>query len=346
MRTHTKLVVLLVTILLVLPLGFACAPKAAPPPPTTPTPAPVVITWKAIGAWDKTLIYMKPYFDFIDELNNRAKGQLVIKYIGGPEAWPTMKQLEPIRDGTFDMLYTSYAYHTGIVPEGQCLDLIRGAPSERRATGAFELLDKIYQEKAGVKFAGDVGSGTPYNLMMKKQIAAADLRGMKISTTPFYDPLVRGLGGSPVQLTRAERYTALQTGVADGVTSSMLGAVGDKWYEVLKYVVFPSFGEVTLPILVNTKSWNQLPRPLQELFTKTALDTETKSRQELSALYEPELKELIRLGMERIDLPPAEAKKFLNIFWEKSWEELIIKPSPTYGPQLKKMLEPLGAYAK
>jgi TRAP-type mannitol/chloroaromatic compound transport system substrate-binding protein len=55
-------------------------------------------------------------------------------------------------------------------------------------------------------------NGAGYHLVLRKRIDKADLTGMKIRCTLFYDPLIKGLGGAPVRIAGGEIYTALERG--------------------------------------------------------------------------------------------------------------------------------------
>jgi len=54
---------------------------------------------------------------------------------------------------------------------------------------------------------------------------------------------------------------------------------------------------------------------------------------------EKEEKELQKRGMELLVLPPNEAEKYLNTFYERSWEELVLKRDPEFGPRLKEAVD-------
>jgi hypothetical protein len=57
---------------------------------------------------------------------------------------------------------------------------------------------------------------------------------------------------------------------------------------------------------------------------------------------ESEEKELKKRGMDLLVLPPKEAEKYLTIFYERSWEELVLKREPEFGPKLKEAADRLG----
>ena len=64
-------------------------------------------------------------------------------------------------------------------------------------------------------------------------------------------------------------------------------------------------------------------------------------REEDGRHYEEEGKKEIPLlkqaGLQVIDLPPAEAQKFLKIAYDEGWKDIIQK-NPKTGPELQKLL--------
>jgi len=88
-------------------------------------------------------------------------------------------------------------------------------------------------------------------------------------------------------------------------------------------------------VLVNLSSWNRLTKDLQDLLTNTAIGMEEEYHAGMVGTLKSEEEELQKRGMELLVLPPMEAKKYHDAFYEHSWEELILKKDPEFGPRLK-----------
>ena len=69
---------------------------------------PVVL--KAVSGWDKSLVFVDKYMDWIKRVNEKGAGKVRIDYIGGPEVFPAFEQLEPLKRGVFFTVVTSSAY--------------------------------------------------------------------------------------------------------------------------------------------------------------------------------------------------------------------------------------------
>jgi len=85
-----------------------------------PVNAAETFTLKAVTAWPKTASEFKAFTiltDLVDQMiAKKAPGELKIQYIGGPEAVKTPDQVPALQRGMVDMVYTSGAYYTNVLP--------------------------------------------------------------------------------------------------------------------------------------------------------------------------------------------------------------------------------------
>src|SRR4030042_475376 len=307
--------------------------------PSTPAQARKATEWRMISSWGPEHPQLKKFLiPFLERVNKKAAGRLKISWVG-PEAVPPFEQLKPLREGLFDASYTHSAYHMGEISVGTGMDLFSATAKERRAAGLNKIVDEAYRKKANVTYLAACADGVGYHLMLKKKIDKAELAGLKIRTSPFYDPMINTIGGAPVRVPGGEIYSALEKGVVDGACWPAIGALEYKWYEVVKYMVRPCFGDAIELILVNLNSWNRLSKDLQDLLTTTAMEVEEEGRAAMLKLLETEERELQKKGMELLVLPPREGEKLLNTFYEKSWEGLVLKREPDFGPRLKEAVD-------
>lgn len=327
MKTKKKLLIFIVLIMGSILLLSGSFPSVAQAQKT--------IEWKMLISWGSELPAVQDFcLSFIEKVNQRAGGRMKISWVG-PEGVPSFEQFKPVREGLFDALFTVPAYHSNEISLGNGMTLITASAKERRSAGLFKIMDEAYRKKANVTYLTGMPDGVGFQLILRKKIERADLTGLKIRSSPMNDPMIKTLNGVPVRIDRGEIYTALEKGLADGMVTSAVGLLEYHYYEVVKYLIRPLFGEVVNTILVNLNSWNRLPKDLQDLLTKTAVEIEEEGRAATIKRYEIEQKELQKKGMESLVLPPKEAEKYLNAFYESTWEELVLKPNPEFGPRLK-----------
>lgn len=296
------------------------------------------IKLKVLSSWSPEYLYIKEWLiPYIQRLNQKSGGRLQVSWVG-PEAVPPFEQLKPLSAGLFDILFTHSAYHMGEVAVGVGLDLIKATPSERRAIGFYELLDEAYK-KVNARVLGLSYGAVGYHFILKKELPKADFTGLKLRTSPFYDPMVNALGGATVRIAPGEIYSSLEKGVVDGAAWPVLGALDYKWYEVANFQLRPQFGEVIELLLVNLGTWNKMPKDLQNLITQITKEMEEDGYKALTAKVKGEEQKLVNLGMKLNVLPPAEGEKLLKTYYERTLEGIVMKHSPDFGPKMKKLAD-------
>lgn len=300
------------------------------------------ITLKAVTAWPKTASEYKAFTTFADLVEQlvakKYPGELKIQYIGGPEAVKTPDQVPALQRGMVDMVYTSSAYYTNVLPEIDSLKLTHYTPSEERASGAWVYINDLHEKKLGIYYLARVGLDIKFHLYLKgKTIKSADLKGLNIRVSPLYLQAINGLGGNPVVIPPTEVYAALERNVVDGYCWPSVGIRDWGWQKQTKYVVDPGFYNVPNPLLVNLKIWNQLPQKLRDLLTEAAVEAEKRVVALFDDLAKQERPMLGKEGIQVIDLPPAEKEKFLKVAYDEGWKDVLAK-RPVEGAKLKDLL--------
>jgi len=299
------------------------------------------LTLKAVTAWPKTASEYKAFTTFTDLVEQmvakKYPGELKIQYIGGPEAVKTPDQVQALQRGMVDMVFTTNAYYVSLLPEVDALKLSNFTPSEERASGAWAYMNDLHEKKIGIYYLARLGLGTKFHLYLKKPIKSADLKGLNIRVSPMYLQAIKGLGGNPVVIPPTEVYAALERNVVDGYCWPAVGIRDWGWQKHTQYIVDPGFYNVPNPLLINLKTWNQLPPKLRYLLTEAALESEKKVVALFDDLAKQERPILLNGGIQVITLPPAESEKFLKVAYDEGWKDIFGK-SPQIGAKLKELL--------
>ncbi len=298
------------------------------------------ITLKAVTGWPKTSSENKAFFIFTDLVEQmvakKYPGELKINYVGGPEAVKSNDQVQAAQRGMVDMVFTTNAYYVSVLPEVDAYKLSDFMPAEERTNGIWAYMNNLH-EKKGLYLLGRLGLSEKFYLYLKKPIQTADLKGLNIRVSPMYLQLVKGLGGNPVVIPPTEVYAGLERNVVDGFCWPAVGIRDWGWQKQVKYIVEPGFYQVPNPLLMNIKTWNNLPKKFKDLLTEAAVEAEKKAVAYFEDLSKQERPILLKEGLQVIDLPAAEKQKFLKVGYEEGWKDIIQKNSKT-GPELKKLL--------
>lgn len=296
------------------------------------------IVLKGITPWTKDYSSSQPLFMFQRLIEKRLKGKVTLKYLGGPEVAPSFEQFEALRNGVVDVILGAAAYYTGQVPEASGALLARKSSRELRKSGYYDLMRKIHLEKGGVIYLSNL-IGVPnvgFRLYTKKKIDAADFSGMKFRVSPVYVPLVKGLGGTPINMPMTDIYTALERGLVDGYGATYLGIMDFALHEVTKYVIDIPFYSMDNSLLMNAKTWEKLPPDVRAEIEKIAIEVENEVAVFLAAKVEQEDKLLKKAGLEFIRLNKSQTEKYLDAAYSGRWKNMF-KSSPEYAAKLKEL---------
>jgi TRAP-type C4-dicarboxylate transport system substrate-binding protein len=304
--------------------------------------APKKYTLKAVSAWPKPVYETQNFMKFLDFVKEnvalRYPGELEIRYLGGPEVTKHTEQVESLRKGVFDMVFTTSAYYVSILPVMDGINMTEISTAAERAKGVNEFINKLHRERANVYFLGRMGTGMGFVLYLKKPVYKADLSGLKIRVSSSHIEFVKKLGGVPIAVPPPDIYTALERGVIDGFAwpQGLIKEWG--WQEVIKYIIAkPTFYQAINQVLINLDTWNKLPNHLQELLVWTVEEAHQYALERGQKRLKNEWKEFRKKGIQFIDLPPAEAKKYRDAAYDTLWG-VVIKRDPENGPKLKKLI--------
>jgi TRAP-type C4-dicarboxylate transport system substrate-binding protein len=296
------------------------------------------IVLKAVTAFPKNHLNNDPVPILVDKVNKRAEGKLKIDWVGGPEVIKTFDQIHALKAGTIDMLlYYPYGYMKPLMPEAWAKGLTELAEWEERETGAFALWQEIFEKRVNAKYLGRLHNLLPFMVFSNKKIQKIeDFKGMKMRVMPLYIPFLKALGAAPVTLPPTEIYTSMERGVVDGFMWPNVGMISFGLQEVTKYVLEPGVFQMEPATMVNLNKWKEIPGDVQALIMEIVKDVEYigTMRNELIVRKEDRIRK--EAGMETIQLPPEEAKKFVEICYDKTWE-YVIEMAPEYGPKLRSL---------
>ncbi len=299
------------------------------------------IKLRAVTAWPKTVFEVQNFMKFLDMVKENVAsqypGQLEIKYTGGPEVIPNREQVEALRNGIIDIVFTTDGYYTSALPEVNALSLTKIKPWEERSTGVNEFLNKGHEEKLNCFYLGRMGSGIPFTLYLNKPISKADFTGLKIRCSPTHINFLKKLGAQPLVIPPPDVYTALERGLADGFIWPA-GLIRDwGWNEVTKYIVTTNFYMAVNVVLVNKDKWDKIPAHLQKLLIQTQEQAEHYAVERGQDHVDKEFAAFKQQGIKFIDLSAKEAEKLKTAAYDELWK-IVIKKAPENGPKLKNMV--------
>jgi TRAP-type mannitol/chloroaromatic compound transport system substrate-binding protein len=276
---------------------------------------------KILSSWNKNIW---PTYIVLDTfVKNVAKigGDKVKVRISGPEVVPPFEQLQPVKSGVFDILFTHGVYHMGSKGLAAIADAMSADPIGKRTSGVWDHLDKYYQNTHQLKLLAISPSSTAgYHVFLKQPIKDGNWDGRKIRGTQTYHGVIKLFGGEPVVMPGSQVYSALEKGVVDGAAWPAAGMLSMKHFEVAKYKVRPTFGTSTLPILININSWKKLNAEEQGILLAAGEMTELQMPWIGDKLQAEEDAKLAELGVKITQVPADKVAAMKKAFSDSLWK--------------------------
>lgn len=139
-----------------------------------------------------------------------------------------------------------------------------------------------------------------------------DMKGLKMRSpeSDLFIGMFRALGSRPTAITWGEAYTALQTGVADGMESPP-GMIKDmKFYEVTKYCLLTNHMWGAMNLIINEKLFQKLPENIQKVIIESGKEAIDHANQFAIEDQEKSITWLKEQGMIFYECAGEEREKF------------------------------------
>ncbi len=325
-------IICLMLILAALPFMAACAQPA----PTGP------ITLKALSFLPTFIEDVYFLGIFADRVTERANGELIIEWVGGPEVIGMHDQAEALKTGVIDILATPSTFYMDLVPSAIVTNVSNLTRQQERDTGFYDILVEAHEE-ANMHYLGRISSLGLYLFLDTQVEKPEDMAGLKMATSSTFVEMMRAFNVVPVDI--EEEYMGMERGVVDGAGGSLMQAAGGSWFEVANYwidhSIYGPFGSGVM-LLVNLDTWNQLPRHLQDLIEDTLLEMEPEIRPFFEGVEAEAIQQLIDGGATPIKFSPEDATRYIDVSHEAMWAGIERK----VGPQMYKTLRETVAKAK
>jgi tripartite ATP-independent transporter DctP family solute receptor len=280
--------------------------------------------WPADHYYVKGDLYLKKLVE------KNSKGQMIIDLFPASQLGTQTEQMQALRSGAQQMFlggnidtYWS-KWTTTALPYIYRDD----AHQQKVAEKLTSLIDQDeVAAKVGVHILG-VRTNTPRQLVTKFPVnKLEDLKGrkMRVPETEINKVFWRALGTVPTVIPVVDVYTALATGIVDGLENHLSDIYSFKFYEQVKYCTLTSHVQGFYLVLINNNFWNGLTKKQQKILT----DAEAKVDKMIASETLKKEKEYIKLlskeGMvfSKIDLAPFREKA--KTIWNRFGDPELIK---------------------
>jgi TRAP-type C4-dicarboxylate transport system substrate-binding protein len=253
---------------------------------------------------------------FIEHVNANNKGLIQIRFVGGPDAIPSFEQGNALRTGVLDVACLPPAFYVSVMPEADVAILSTLSTKQQRQSGAWDALNKAHNQRMNAWLLAAYGEGVPFHVFTNKPVKTiADMKQLKLRTTPNYTPFFKTLGATLVNTAPGEVRTALERGVVDGYGWPLIGIFDLGWADHTKYRIDPGFYAVVVNVLVNQKRWEGFTDAQRAALTKSAAWLEEENVKWAAEKAASESKRQAEAKIEIINLGPEFRKQAYDAYW-------------------------------
>lgn len=305
----------------------------------TTTPA-LAEKLKLLASWgaNNKVAYM-PAVQFEKNLQ-AVKSDFTVE-IFGPETVPPFEQMTPASAGVFDIIYTYAAYHSKAL--ALATNAMKPDTEKMRSSGVFDYIDQYYQKNHNLKLLAIVPVGTHgYHCYLREPLSAeGDWKGRKIRGISTYVGVIEALGGVAVSTDMGEVYSGLDKGVIDGACAPINVMRATKHYEVAKYRVEPTFGQLASLIGMNLDRWNSLTAEQKKQMVEVGKMTEADTKRIGDESLVEDEKVMVAEGLKVVQLPKEKADLVHSVYADSVWK-VVIDACGDSGKELLKLTEQAG----
>ena len=258
---------------------------------------------------------------FKEELEKITGGKMSVEIYPASQLGSEADMVQQVEAGSVDMAMITAAYLTSRTPEiaAWFAPYLFESLEEANTAAQSDLGQQVLKKVEGTGLKGLTYLFAGQRTMVTKDVKISstdDLNGLKLRVTPSpaLQSFYRNAGAAPESLSLTEVYSALQTGVIDGMDMDLDATITNKYAEIAKYVAVTNHMVWPSTILTNEKKFNALSQEAQDAVTqawKVASDFAVTTR---SGQEEEFRKELESQGMEVYDLDPGLFEKQVEAF--------------------------------
>lgn len=291
------------------------------------------VTLRMVSAFAENGIYVQRLLPWVEKVNAEGKGVLQINFIGGPKAIPTFEVGNAVKTGVVDMAMSTGAFYTNVMPEADFLKLTQITVAEQRKNGAFDAINKVWNEKGNMQYLARMVENQPFHIYTTKKIDKPDLTGLKIRITPVYRDFFIALNASVITTPPGEVYTALERGVVDGYGWPIGGIFDFNWHEKTKFRIDPGFYDAEVSLIMNLPAWKKLTDKQRAYLNKQLLALEAQNTF-WSGYAAEETARQEKAGIQTIKFDAATAKAYRDGAYTVGWAGAA-KQSPEIAARFK-----------
>ncbi|MGH8869165.1 MAG: TRAP transporter substrate-binding protein [Actinomycetes bacterium] len=217
-----------------------------------------------------------PAFPIFMDAAKKAKSGLKFDWHHSEKLLTADQLLSGLKQGVADLIFQLSSLISATYPVLGATELpfVNSTFTEQKNALAVdgELHALLNEElgKKGLMILGHMPTSFEWIWTVDKPVRTPDdLKGLRIRTAGDVEgATVKAYGASPVAMSSAEVYQALQRGTVDGMIAYMGTVIGRSLQDVIKYGTIAPFGDYSIDAVVTTEWFDKQPKATQDALTE------------------------------------------------------------------------------
>ncbi|MEN5081652.1 TRAP transporter substrate-binding protein [Bosea sp. TWI1241] len=261
-----------------------------------------------VDSWHKAALLMA------EKVKEQTQGRYEIQVFANGALGSDSQTIGAVRGGSLDICLTGNPFFTGLAPKLNVLDLPFLFQSRKHAAVVMDgpIGEGLRKELEGSNLKAlatwEIGWRNLTNNRRPVK-TAADMRGLKIRTTPnpAHVQAFRLLGAVPTPMAFTELFTALETGTVDGQENPVTLILNAKFFEIQKHLSLTRHAFTTGPVVMNKAKFDAMPADTQKILLQVAVECAGVQRQMNEDTEGSSLAELKKAGMQAVETPDRDS---------------------------------------
>lgn len=277
-------------------------------------------------------------------VGERSNGALQVQVFGNGALGSDPTTIAAARGGSLDFVLTGNPFFTGLAPKLNALDLPFLFRDRRHVTAVLDgpIGGRLRHELDGANLRvlgfWDIGFRNISN-SRRAVTAPADLRGLKIRTTPnpAHIKAFQLLGANPSPMPFTELFTALETRTVDGQENPTTLILNARFYEVQRHLSLTRHAYTAGILAMSKQRWEALAPAQRDLVQAVADEVTPQQRQMNEDAEAASVAELKAKGMQAVEEPDRAA--FARVVTEEVRRDFTSR----FGTELPDAIDAAGA---
>ncbi|MEW6668555.1 MAG: TRAP transporter substrate-binding protein [Thermodesulfobacteriota bacterium] len=209
------------------------------------------------------------WISYCKELERRSDGRVKVTFYPAESLGKAKDHYNMAVTGIADITTHIMGYTPGRFPQAEVLELPILWPSAKVASRVcWDIYEKYLKNEFSDVHLIALATTDPTHIHTSKKPvrSMADMSGLRLRTgNPRMVEMIKSWGASPINVTGAEVYDALQKGMIDGVFINNTSLADFKLYEQLNHYTLLGMGAAVALAPMSLKAWNSLPPDIQKI---------------------------------------------------------------------------------